>query len=347
MKTILVTGGTGFIGSHTNITLLENGYYVIVIDSNINSSKKSIKRISQITKKKNQEILFRKGDIRSERFLNKVFLDAKLSGRPITAVIHFAGLKSIEDSIKYPLLYWDVNIKGSINLFKVMDKFNCHTIVFSSSASIYGFNNGKKLLESSEIKPQNPYAYSKASIEYILDEIYKSSGKEWKIAKLRYFNPIGAHPSGLVGEEPLQKVNNLFPYLCGVASGKYKELKIFGNDWPTNDGTCVRDYIHVMDLAESHLCALEFLLKKKTQNVSINIGTGKGTSVLGLLEAFNKINNFNLPYKFVTRRFGDVPVLVADNKLAISTLNWMPKRTLEDMCKDGWNWQNSNPGGYL
>ena len=227
-----------------------------------------------------------------------------------------------------------------------MGKFNCNTIVFSSSASIYGANNGGKLLESSLINPQNPYAYSKASIEYILDEIYKSSGKEWKIAKLRYFNPIGAHPSGLVGEDPLQRINNLFPYLCGVASGKFKELKIFGNDWPTNDGTCVRDYIHVVDLAESHLCALEFLLMNKPQNVSINIGTGEGTSVLELLEKFNKVNNFNLPCKFVERRFGDVPILVADNKLAISTFNWRPKRTLEDMCKDGWNWQNLNPVGY-
>ncbi len=227
-----------------------------------------------------------------------------------------------------------------------MVKFNCDIIVFSSSASIYGANNGEKLLESSPINPQNPYAYSKAAIEYILDEIYKSYGKEWKIAKLRYFNPIGAHSSGLVGEDPFQKSNNLFPYLCRVASGKYKNLKIFGNDWPTNDGTCVRDFIHVMDLAEAHHCALEFLLNKKSQNINVNIGTGKGTSVLELLEVFNKVNNCNLSYEFVSRRFGDVPTLIADNKLAISTFNWKPKRTLEDMCEDGWNWQKLNPAGY-
>ena len=349
MQTILVTGGAGFIGSHTCLCLLKNNYKVVVVDSNVNSSELSLKMIKKIFDQNQEfmeEIIFHKGDIRDEKFLKKVFLQSSNNGYPIDGVIHFAGLKSAEESIKDPLMYWDNNVCGTLTLLKVMQLFNCETIVFSSSAAFYGNSENNPLKESFQIKPLNPYGQTKASIEYILDGIFRNKNHNWKVANLRYFNPIGAHFSGLIGEEPLNKPNNLFPYICLVAAGKYKKLNIYGNDWPTDDGTGIRDYIHVMDLAEAHTFAINFLFRRDPLIISLNIGTGIGTSVLELVETFKEVNKCDIPYQFVDRRQGDVAKIIADNQKAISVLNWKPKRNLKEMCKDGWRWRFLNPNGY-
>ncbi len=349
MKSILVTGGTGFIGSHTCLCLLEAGFHVVIVDSNINSSPLVVDRIKLIYKKKlgsNDEINFFKGDIRNENFLEEIFLLSSKNGKPISAVIHFAGLKAVGESVLFPIKYWDVNVTGTISLLKVMEKNNCKTIVFSSSATIYGEGSSLCLTELSKIKPKNPYGFTKASIEQFLENIFESDKKNWRVINLRYFNPIGAHPSGFLGEDPIGEPNNLFPYICRVASGQYEKLKIFGNNWPTNDGTGIRDYIHVMDLAEAHTSALNFLIANKPQFININIGTGKGTSVMELLITFKKVNKCKIPYVFVERRKGDSPIIVANNDLAVHLLNWKPIRNIEEMCIDGWNWHKNNPKGY-
>ena len=275
MKKILVTGGCGYIGSHTCLSLIEKGYEIVVIDSNINSSPKALKKIEKILSNKpnNQKIHFEKGDIRDKNFLTNVFTKAIKEGQPITAVIHFAGLKAVGESVQNPLLYWDVNLNGSISLFKVMESFNCKTIVFSSSATIYGKVETNPINESFPIRPYNPYGYTKASIEFMLNGLFNSCEPAWRIANLRYFNPIGAHESGLIGENPSNKPNNIFPILCKVAYGIYEKLNVYGNDWPTLDGTGIRDYIHVMDLADSHLSALEHLENNDPQILDLNIGT--------------------------------------------------------------------------
>lgn len=287
------------------------------------------------------------GDIRDYKFLKKLFFESKLNGKPIEAVIHFAGLKAVEESVENPLLYWDVNVGGSINLLRVMDEFRCRTIVFSSSATIYAPKTDELLKEDSDIAPLNPYGQTKAAIEQILSDLFQHTDQQWRIANLRYFNPIGAHQSGEIGESPLGKPNNLFPYISQVAVGARDILNIFGNDWPTPDGTGIRDYIHVMDLAEAHHAALEYLLDNESILTNLNIGTGKGTSVLELINTFINVNDCKVPYTFCNRRLGDVPVSVANNELAIKTLNWHPKRSLEDICRDGWKWQMLNPQGYL
>ena len=267
-------------------------------------------------------------------------------GYPINGVIHFAGLKSVEESIKEPLIYWDNNVCGTLILLKVMQLFHCETIVFSSSATVYGNSEKSPLKESFKIKALNPYGQTKATIEQILDDLFRSSKNNLKVANLRYFNPIGAHSSGFIGEEPLNKPNNLFPYICYVAAGKYKKLNIYGNDWPTSDGTCIRDYIHVMDLAEAHTCAIKYLLCRDPLILNLNVGTGIGTSVLQLVETFIEVNKCDVPYQFTNRRKGDVAQLIADNQKAISILNWSPKKNLKDMCRDGWRWRLLNPYGY-
>ena len=346
---ILVTGGAGFIGSHTCLLLLQKGYEIIVIDSFVNSDKKSIERVIELNKIKFENtgcIQLISGDIRDEKVLDKIFLESQLS-KPIKAVIHFAGLKSVKESVDKPLNYWDVNVNGSINLLSVMDKYNCRTIVFSSSATIYGISDDKPILETAKINPINPYGNTKATIELLLDNIFKSDSKYWRIANLRYFNPIGAHQSGLIGESPIGIPNNLFPYITQVASSKIDKLNIFGDNWPTIDGTGVRDYIHVMDLAEGHLAALDYLLGTKPQIINLNLGTGKGTSVLELIRCFEAVNNIKIPYVITSRREGDIATLIADNSLSLSCLNWSPKRSLEEMCLDGWKWQKLNPKGYL
>ena len=351
MKSILITGGCGFIGSHTCVSLLKNNFRLIIIDSNVNSSSIVLKKIIQIGEfdKLNFEnkIDFIKGDIRNKNVLEMIFSNAIKNKKPIEAVIHFAGLKAVSESVLKPLIYWENNVMGSIILFSVMDKFNCKNLVFSSSATVYKSYNQKKFLhENIDLIPSNPYGNTKFVIEKMLNDIFLSSNKSWKIINLRYFNPIGAHPSGLIGEDPSDSPNNLFPLICKVANRDIKFLNIFGKDWPTPDGTCIRDYIHVMDLAEAHVKALIFLFKNKAQILNLNIGTRKGTSVLQLVKTFNLVNKCNINYKFVDRRKGDVPFLVADNRLAISLIGWNPRRNIEDMCKDGWEWQRFNPNGF-
>tara|TARA_B100000579_G_scaffold421337_1_gene422006 strand:+ start:2969 stop:4018 length:1050 start_codon:yes stop_codon:yes gene_type:complete len=348
MKTILITGGAGFIGSHTCLVLLQNGYNLIVLDSLINSSEESLSRVKKIIQDKDieEKIEFIKGDIRDKFLLNKIFKEASNKLRPIEAVIHFAGLKAVAESIENPLLYWDINVAGSICLFNTMNENNCKTIVFSSSATIYASLENIALTEDSPISPSNPYGETKASIERILQGLYKSSSEGWRIINLRYFNPVGAHPSGVIGENPSGLPNNLFPYITQVAFGEIDRLNVFGSDWPTKDGTGVRDYIHVMDLAEAHYAALKMLFTYNQKFLNLNIGTGKGTSVLELVRTFEKINNCEIPYRYTDRRNGDLASVVADNKLALSFLEWQPKRSIEDMCRDGWNWQKNNPKGF-
>ncbi len=348
MKNILITGGTGYIGSHTCIPLLERNYKLTIVDSNINSSPRSIERLKNLLKNRSFEnkISFIKGDIRNGLFLKKIFKKAFLDNNPIEGVIHFAGLKSVSESFANPLIYWENNVLGSIRLLEIMKEYDCKKIVFSSSASIYGNQSIQPILENSSIKPISPYAYTKASIEYLLNSIHSSFSESWSIANLRYFNPIGAHPSGLIGENPLNIPSNIFPLICRVAKGSLNELKIYGNDWPTPDGTCLRDYIHVMDLAEAHRAALDFLFRSKPQIINLNIGTGIGTSVLELVNKFIEVNKCSIPYRFSDRRLGDLPKVIANNEKAILTLDWKPKRNLNDMCKDGWRWQSLNPNGY-
>ena len=350
LNPILVTGGAGFIGSHTCLVLLEKGYEVIVIDSYVNSYKKSLERIIKLLKL-NKEIngvnlKIVKLDIRDEKSLGKLFLEYQSSGKPIEAVIHFAGLKSVKDSVVNPLEYWDVNVNGTLNLIRVMNKYKCKTIVFSSSATIYGLSNNRPLKENTEIKPINPYGRTKVAIEQLLNDAYDSNPNEWKIANLRYFNPIGAHTSGMIGEASIGIPNNIFPYITQVAAGIHDKLTVYGNDWPTLDGTGIRDYIHVMDLAEGHIYALEYLNENENQIINLNLGTGIGTSVLELVETFQRVNNINISLEFASRRVGDACTVIADNNLAVSLLGWSPNRSIEEMCIDGWRWQSLNPKGY-
>ena len=350
MKTIFVTGGAGFIGSHTCLVLLENGYNLVVLDSLINSSYIALDRVYNLFKldnpNSNNRFKLIKGDLRNQKLLENIFQDSIKEEKPIEAVIHFAGLKSVSESIKDPLNYWDVNVNGSINLFKVMDKYDCKTIVFSSSATIYGKTHINPINEDFEINPLTPYGNTKYAVEKILEELFSSSMKNWRISILRYFNPVGAHFSGEIGEDPSNVPNNLFPYISQVAIGRREKLNIFGNDWPTKDGTGIRDYIHVMDLAEGHQASLEHLFSNDAQLIKLNLGTGIGTSVLELVMTFQEVNKCDVPYDFVDRRPGDIPITIASNKLAKSYLNWLPKRTLEDICRDGWCWQKQNPLGY-
>ena len=348
MKNILITGGTGYIGSHTCLLLLEKGYKLTIVDSNVNSSPLSIDRVKKLVKNKfvQNKISFFKGDLRDKLFLSRVFIEAIEGKNPIEGVIHFAGLKSVSESFLKPFLYWENNVIGTICLLELMEKYGCRNIVFSSSASIYGLKSSNPILETSEIKPYSPYAYTKVSIENILDSIFQSFSDSWKIANLRYFNPIGAHESGLIGDNSLSLSTNIFPLICKVAQGKLKELEIFGDNWPTKDGTCVRDYIHIMDLAEAHCLALDFLFKNKSQIIDLNIGTGIGTSVLELVNKFILVNKCSIPYRFSDRRLGDLPNVVADNNKAKLILNWNPKRNINDMCQDGWKWQTLNPNGF-
>ena len=350
MSKILVTGGAGYIGSHTSLLLLEMGYEVLIIDSLENSSSKVIERIKRILsfKKGNfgAKIDFIEADLTNYKLLKNIFLEKKELGQPIKGVIHFAGLKAINESVNNPLKYWDINLSSTINLLKVMQSNNCNNIVFSSSAAVYGLNKNKFIIEDSDLMPINPYGKTKLTIENILKDLFASSSNEWKIAKLRYFNPIGSHPSGLIGENPLRKPNNIFPLIMQVAAGDIDKLKIYGSDWPTKDGTGVRDYIHVMDVAESHIKVLEFLMANKPVCFSLNIGTGIGTSVLDLVKTFEKVNDVKVPYVFEKRRSGDVPYVVADNSLLISKMNIIPKRNIQDMCKDGWQWKKLNPNGF-
>ena len=350
MIRLLITGASGFIGSHTCSLLLEMGYEIIAMDSYINSSPKTYKKIIEIVNSKSNNITNKlkivEGDLRNIETIKKIFKDAYLEKKPIEGVIHFAGLKAVGESVEHPLKYWDYNFISAFNLVSTMIDFKCKYIVFSSSATIYGVENKGLLKENSKIKPSNPYGNTKAAIEILLQDVFQSNKNKLQIANLRYFNPVGAHPSGLIGEDPKGIPNNIFPIITRVSVGKISKLNVFGNDWPTRDGTGIRDYIHIMDLAEGHIKTLEFLMKNQTETINLNLGTGIGTSVLELIETFELVNKVNIPYEFVPRRKGDISEVIADNTYAKKLLNWAPKKNINDICKDGFNWQLKNPNGF-
>ncbi len=350
MRNILVTGGCGYIGSHTVLTLIERGYFVYVLDSNINSNPLVIKRLREIISIKNSELsknlIFIKGDLTNIRDIETIFLEAKSKGKSIKSVIHFAGLKSVEESIRFPIKYWENNLIGSFNLLKTMNKNECRNLIFSSSATIYDISSNEKIKEESPLKPINPYGKTKLVIEDFLRDIYLTLPYSWRIINLRYFNPIGAHYSGLLGESPIGMPNNIFPLILKVASKQLDKLKVFGDDWKTRDGTCIRDYIHINDLADGHIAAMEYLEKNKAQILNLNIGTGKGHTVYELIKTFENVNNIIIPYSISSRRDGDQEKVVADTAKILKTLKWIPKRKIEDMCLDGWRWQKNNPNGF-
>ncbi|MDA9707773.1 UDP-glucose 4-epimerase GalE [Prochlorococcus sp. AH-736-K21] len=350
MKHILVTGGAGFIGSHTCVELLEKKYNITIVDSFINSSPVSIDKVKKIVNKSkfylNNHIELIEGDIRNKSFLENLFHNNKNKGNSFDAVIHFAGLKSIKESILNPSDYWFTNVIGTFNLVKAMEENYCHTLIFSSSASVYKVLKDGKYIENSNILPDNPYGETKATVEKFLKNIFNSDNKKWKIGCIRYFNPIGAHESGLIGENPQINHNNIFPLINNVAIGRAEKLNIFGKDWPTKDGTPVRDYIHVMDVAQGHIKVLEYLESSEPQILNLNLGTGIGTSILELIDTYKEVNKIQIPYDFVDRRIGDVATLIADNSLAYSLLGWKPQKSLEQMCIDGWKWISRNPYGF-
>lgn len=334
---MLVTGGAGYIGSHTCVTLLEQGHEVVVIDNLLNSSEKSLERVKEITGK---EIVFHNVDL-----LNKEAVEEIFNKYSFDAVIHFAGLKAVGESVQQPLRYYDNNITGTLYLLEAMQKHGVKQIIFSSSATVYGNPEKIPVTENALIKtPASPYGKTKLMIEWILQDL-PVSDKDWKIIILRYFNPIGAHPSGKIGEDPNGIPNNLFPFITQVAIGKRPELSVYGNDYDTPDGTGLRDYIHVVDLAEGHAKALE-KLSSLTEIKVYNLGTGKPQSVFDVVKAFEKVSGKTINYKVMPRREGDVPVVYADPSKAKEELGWETKKTLEDMCRDGWNWQSQNPQGY-
>jgi len=334
---ILVTGGTGYIGSHTVLQLLEAGHNVTVNDNLCNSSKQSLNRIGNITGK--NQFDFFEMDIRDQEALDQLF-----SRKRFNAVIHFAGLKAVGESNEKPLEYFDNNVGGTTILCNAMKKANVKTIVFSSSATVYGDPEIVPIPESAKTGgTTNPYGTSKLMIEQMLENLSKSD-PSWNIARLRYFNPVGAHESGMIGEDPSAIPNNLMPYIIGVAAGKYPELSVFGNDYDTPDGTGVRDYIHVMDLAAGHLKALE-KISEDPGLVTYNLGTGDGYSVLDMIKTFENVNEIKIPFKIAPRRQGDIASCYADATLAKNELNWQASRGLTEMLKDAWHWQSKNPSG--
>lgn len=336
MSTVLVTGGAGFIGSNTSVELLNAGYDIIILDNFVNSKPESLKRIKELTGK---DFKFYQADIRDEEAMTKVFAENK-----IDAVIHFAGLKSVPQSIKEPLNYYDNNIAGTVCLCRVMDKAGCKKLVFSSSATVYGSKNPSPLREDMPTGgTTNPYGTTKYFIEQILQDLCVSDS-EWGVSILRYFNPIGAHKSGRIGEDPNGIPGNLMPYITQVAIGKLECLNVCGNDYPTPDGTGVRDYIHVVDLALGHIKALDRLLKVKGCEV-YNLGTGKGYSVLDVVKAFEKASGIKINYRIAPRRAGDVACCYADATKAKEVLGWQAQYDIDDMCADSWRWQSQNPNG--
>ncbi|MEC1525874.1 UDP-glucose 4-epimerase GalE [Neobacillus niacini] len=333
---ILVTGGSGYIGSHTCVELLNAGYEIIVVDNFSNSKPESLTRVKEITGK---DFKFYEVDILDQKGLEKVF-----SENHIEAVIHFAGLKAVGESVSIPLHYYHNNITGTLILCEVMNKYGVKKLVFSSSATVYGLPEQVPISEDFPLSATNPYGRTKLMIEEILGDLFISD-ESWSIALLRYFNPIGAHESGRIGENPNGIPNNLMPYITQVAVGKLKELQVFGNDFPTIDGTGVRDYIHVVDLSKGHLKALEKVLQT-TGVEPYNLGTGKGYSVLELVSAFESASGRKIPYKIVDRRPGDVAVSYANPQKAKLELNWTAEKGVKEMCEDSWRWQKSNPEGY-
>ena len=336
MTTVLVTGGAGYIGSHACVELLNANFDVVVIDNFCNSKSTSIARVEKITGK---PITLIEGDVRDKTILTTLFSDHQ-----INAVMHFAGLKAVGDSVKTPLAYYDNNVTGSIVLLEVMSEFSVKNIVFSSSATVYGFSDDKPIPETAPLSPFNPYGHNKRMVEQVLADI-SIADPSWNIALLRYFNPVGAHPSGEIGEDPNGVPNNLMPYVSQVAVGKRERLSVFGNDYPTVDGTGVRDYIHVVDLALGHVAALNKLMQGCGM-LTLNLGAGRGYSVLELVQAFEASTGQKVPYEVVGRRAGDIAIYFADASLAKQVLGWKTTKTLEDICRDAWRWQTKNPNGY-
>lgn len=337
MVKILVTGGAGYIGSHTCVELLNAGHEVIVLDNLCNSSAESLNRVQQLSQK---SLTFVEGDIRDSQLLDQVFQQ-----QSIDAVIHFAGLKAVGESQQIPLAYFDNNIAGSISLVQAMQRAQVFKLVFSSSATVYGEDNPSPLNEEMPTgMPTNNYGYTKLIVEQLLEKLC-IAGEHWSIALLRYFNPVGAHKSGQIGEDPQGIPNNLMPYVTQVAVGRREKLSIFGHDYDTVDGTGVRDYIHVVDLANAHLCALNNRLASQGCR-AWNIGTGNGISVLQVKNTFEQVNGVAIPFELVPRREGDVATCFADNARALQELGWTPEYGLEDMLADSWKWQKQNPRGY-
>ena len=333
---ILVTGGAGYIGTHTCVLLIEAGHEVVIFDNFSNASKESIRRVEKIVQK---NIPYIEGDVRSKEDLGKVF-----DTHTIDAVIHFAGHKAVGESVEKPLAYYDNNISGTLVLCEVMQKYECKSIVFSSSATVYGDPHTTPIKENFPLSATNPYGRSKLFIEEILKDLYISD-REWKIMLLRYFNPVGAHTSGTIGEDPTGIPNNLMPFIAQTAVGKREKLSVFGNDYDTHDGTGVRDYIHVVDLAKGHLCAIE-KLQNFDEVMTINLGTGKGYSVLDVVKAFEKASGKTVPYSIEPRRAGDIAKCFADASYAKEILEWKAEKNLTQMCEDSWRWQSQNPAGY-
>lgn len=336
ITTILVTGGAGYIGSHTCVELLMAGYEVVVVDNLCNSREESIKRIKKITGK---DLKFHKADLLDKKALNLIF-----GSYDVDAVIHFAGLKAVGESVKIPVKYYHNNVTGTLVLCEIMESYGVRKLVFSSSATVYGDPKELPIKEDSPLSPTNPYGRSKLMIEEILQDLYYADNR-WNIVNLRYFNPVGAHASGLIGENPNDIPNNLLPVISQVAVGRLNELSVYGSDYPTNDGTGVRDYIHVVDLASGHIESL----KKLAENsgfVTYNLGTGNGYSVLKMIKAFEKASGRTIAYKIVDRRPGDIAACYADPSKAKKELGWSAKRDINDMCNDAWRWQSANPDGF-
>ena len=334
---VLVTGGAGYIGSHACLSLLENGHDVLVIDNLSNGKEEALLRVEQLA---NRKLQFVKADLKEYKIIKKIFLENQ-----IDAVMHFAGMKSVAESVNKPIEYYDNNLKATINLLQLMNEFNVKKIVFSSSATVYGIPRSVPICEDAPLQAINPYGQTKLVTEYLLKDLFLSD-KEWDVIILRYFNPIGAHSSGLIGEDPQGIPNNLIPYITQVAIGKLPKLLIYGSDYPTNDGTCIRDYIHIDDLVSGHLQALEKISNSNGSLEIINLGTGEGCSVLSILKTFERTNHLTIPYEFTQRRSGDVPELYADPSYAFKSLGWNAKKSIKDMCKDSWLWQQKNPDGY-
>ncbi|MDE1953357.1 MAG: UDP-glucose 4-epimerase GalE [Betaproteobacteria bacterium] len=334
--TILVTGGAGYIGSHTCVALIEAGYKPLVYDNLCNSSAESLARVERITGVRPD---FIKADIRDASALDSAF-----NAHDVQAVIHFAGLKAVGESVDKPLSYYDNNVGGTVALLQAMQRTELRTIIFSSSATVYGDPASVPIREDFPLSATNAYGRSKLMIEEILGDLHRAE-PQWRIARLRYFNPVGAHESGLIGEDPLGIPNNLMPYVTQVAVGRLPRLRIFGGDWPTVDGTGVRDYIHVMDLAEGHVAALRHVLAHDGM-FTVNLGTGRGYSVLQMVQAFGRSIGRELPYDIVARRPGDIAECWADPAAAERLLGWKTKRGLDTICADAWRWQQGNPQGY-
>ena len=333
---ILVTGGAGYIGSHTCVALIESGHAPLVLDNLCNSSSESLERVRRIS---GVRPVFVEGDVRDAALLDRVLAEH----RP-QAVIHFAGLKAVGESVQQPLEYYDNNVGGTVTLLRAMQRAGLRSLIFSSSATVYGDPASVPIREDFPRSATNPYGRSKLMIEDVLADVYRAD-PAWRIARLRYFNPVGAHPSGLIGEDPRGVPNNLLPYITQVAVGRLPRLRIFGGDWPTPDGTGVRDYIHVMDLAEGHVAALRHLLAHDGM-FTVNLGTGQGCSVLQMLQAFERCCGRSLPYEIVQRRAGDIAECWADPAQAQRLLNWKAVRDLDTICADAWRWQQANPAGY-